>query len=110
MDEQANNVVPSFAALPDSVECRSEVYHPGGRAFLAGMEVTEQLKDCSVCPKCGVYGRKNLIRADGCFRCNPRRRPKAEPRRDGLLGAVLVAGVLIALGIAVGALLVLAIR
>ena len=108
-DQTGDGELPRYAASPEQVEGYSEVYKPGGPAFLGGKDVTDQLKDCAVCPKCGVYARANLVRQDGCFRCTPRRRQPAQQSNSNA-AAVLVAAVLFGFGMAVGALLVLAIR
>lgn len=76
-------------------------YVEGGRAFLAGIEVTEQLRDCAKCPNCGVYGNKKLVGRRDCFRCRPRVAPARGGRKATpglvLLLIGLLAGALVAL-------------
>lgn len=85
-----------------SQEGEAFVWKPGERAFVgAGIEVTDQLKDCALCTHCGVYGRKELVRERGCFRCMPRAKA-----REGMGGLVLT-GFLLAFAIMLGALVAL---
>lgn len=77
------------------------VWKPGDRAFIAGIEVTDQLADCAQCTHCGVYGRKELVRENGCFRCKPRAKAHSG------MGAVVLTGFLVAFAIMLGALVAL---